>query len=221
MKILSTALLGLSLVAFSNPSQAQTQVVFEGYVGERIGDLNALEQRYEERFRQYRHTDRNAVRSTFRFNKARFFKTEWAGERLIENVEDFTAERLIQALVDYNLRRVDNPIDASQLRFVVERLKTANNNVAIFDGAQTYMLGRMEVLDEAGNISQSFDLSANFVRNPSVERNYQGPDLFYFTTDPSLRVAPLFTQFVRKGLNKLYPDVAFAKAFVATNPVNF
>ena len=99
MKLLSTAVLGLSLVALSNPSSAQTQVVFEGYVGERIDALNALEQRYEERFRKFRHTDRGATRSSFRLNKARFFKTEWAGERLIENVDDFTAEKLIQALV--------------------------------------------------------------------------------------------------------------------------
>jgi len=221
MKLLSTAVLGLSLVALSNPSSAQTQVVFEGYVGERIDALNALEQRYEERFRKFRHTDRGATRSSFRLNKARFFKTEWAGERLIENVDDFTAEKLIQALVDYNLKRVDNPVDTSKLRFVVEELKTSNNNVAIFDGFQSYMTGRLEVFDAQGNISQSHDLSVNFVENPSVQRNYQGPDLFYFTTDPSLRVGPLFTQFVRKGLNKIYPDTEFAKAYVASNPVNF
>ncbi|MGD8327252.1 MAG: hypothetical protein PVF65_10065 [Sphingomonadales bacterium] len=221
MKSLYAFALGLGFVALSSPSYAQTQIIFEGYVGERISALDAQEQRYEKRFRAYRHTDRNPARSTFRLNKARFFETEWAGERLIENIEDFTAEHLLQALVDYNLARVDDPIAPSKLRFVVDQLKTENNAVAIFDGSHSYMTGRMEVLGEGGAVVQSYDISANFVRQPSVERNYKGPDLFYFTTDPELRVGPLFTQFVAKGLNKLYPDIQFAKAYVAVDPVNF
>lgn len=221
MKPLYAFTLGLSLVALSSPSYAQTQIIFEGYVGERIDALNAQEQRYEKRFRAYRHTDRNAARSTYRLNKARFFETEWAGERLIENIEDFTAEHLLQALVDYNLARVDNPIVSSKLRFVVDQLKTENNSVAIFDSSHSYMKGRMDVLGDGGEVLESYDISANYVHQPSVERNYKGPDLFYFTTDPELRVGPLFTQFVAKGLSKLYPETQFAKAYVAVDPINF
>lgn len=212
---------GLAACALSPFAVADTTVVYEDYVAERYDSLNSLETEFEERFRANRHTDLNAARSTFRFNATRFAGTEWAGERLIPDLADYSVTTLIERLVDYNLERVPEAARKGDIRITIRKLFTSNNNIAIFDSHSTYAKGMIEVLDASGNVVESHKVSTNFVERPRITRSYDGPDLIYFTTDAEERVGPILTQFVRKAMEKVYPDTEFAHALIVAEPVDF
>lgn len=74
------------------------QVEFSRALEDRMTSINNLEQRLEERFRDDRHYAQSPREAgTQRFAASRTAGTEWAGERLIGKVSDFTLDKLVKA----------------------------------------------------------------------------------------------------------------------------
>ena len=65
------------------------EVTFSDKLQERMASINSLEQRLEARFRENRHYAKSPRGAgSQRFAKNRTAGTEWAGERLIDDVSD-------------------------------------------------------------------------------------------------------------------------------------
>ena len=167
--------------------------------------LNRIEQTKEERFRHYRIDEAQANRSIYRLNRTRLAGTDWAGERLIDDVEEYTLTNLVVRLVQHNLGRADVE-PAGTVRVTIDRLSLTNPDLAVLSGATNWAKGQFAVVDADGNVRQSVNVSTNFVANPTVESDYDGPAYAFLEFDQTQRVGPLLAQFVEEGLSKLYPD---------------
>ena len=210
----SVAMIGLVLL-FSSGAWAQILPPMEGYSVEvgfsealerRMTSINNVEQRLEERFRRNRH-DAYSPREagTQRFAKNRTEGTEWAGERLIGEVSDFTLQNLVKAMLAYNINRAV-PDFRGQIEIQVDRLQLSNPPIAFLDSFQSYAIGRIEVTDSDGSVLFDDKVTANLVVDTTVDTSYDGPELAFVETDPSKRVGPTLAYFVKRALQQAWPE---------------
>ena len=226
-----TALIAALLMAVgsSGAFAANVEVGFSGKLARNMDRLNSIEREREENFRKF-YDDYQASRTQTarRFDTVKFGNVAWAGETLIPNIDDFTVENFIKALVQENLRRAGFENVDGTIRVQIDRIKVANHSlsflstggdfdpVVIRNGStsagtnkDTYVLGSVQHLDANGNVVKSVKVSANFVYDVTVDNDYQGPGFAFSVTDPSFRVGPALTRFLEKGLNALFGTDAF------------
>lgn len=209
-----TAVLTFLFLVLSGASAAQILPTMDGYnvevrfhqaLEDRMTLINSQEQRLESRFRENRHyagSHRSA--GTQRFAKTRTINTEWAGERLLGGVADFTLENLIKAMVAYNMNRAV-PEFRGKIEVDLVRLKLSNPPTAFLNSFQSYANGRFKVTSSSGDVIFDDDIRANLVIDLTVNRSYTGPDLAFVETDPSKRVGPTLAYFVKLGLERAWP----------------
>lgn len=210
------ALFGLLLFAFGAPGAnaaahiVDVEVSFSGRLTENMSTLNAIEKEREENFRQFYDDYRaSRTRTARRFDTVKFGDVAWAGETLIPNIENFTVENFIAALVNENLRRAGFEDVDGAIRVHVDRLKVANHSLSFLTSNDTYVIGTFEHVGENGQVIKSVKVSANFVYDITVDNDYSGPAFAFSVTDPSHRVGPALTRFVQKGLQNLFDSDAF------------
>ena len=213
----SKALMISLCVLLSGAAGAQILPSMEGYRVEvefseglerRMTAINNTEQRYEKRFRENRH-DAKSPRGagTQRFARNRTAGTEWAGERLIGKISDFTLENLLKALVAYNVNRAV-PDFAGHIEIRIDRLKLSNPSIAFLDSFQSYAKGRVKVTASDGTVLFDEKVNANMVVDPTVDTEYNGSEMAFVETDPSKRVGPTLAYFVERALKKAWPERA-------------
>lgn len=184
------------------------EVTFSNGLERRMGSINNMEQRFEERFRKNRHyakSPRDA--GTQRFAESRTAGTEWAGERLIGEPSEFTLENLVKALVAYNVNRAV-PDFEGRIEIDIAMLKLSNPSVAFLESFQSYAVGHITVTNEDGSVRFDDAVRANLVIDTTVNSAYDGPELAFIEVDPSKRVGPTLAYFVQRALEKAWPDHA-------------
>jgi len=182
------------------------EVNFREGIANILGRVDRVEQVMEERFRKYRHTQRSHRQAgVFRFSKALTHGTRWANETLIPEVENYTVVNLIAALTADNINRAA-PEFEGRIVYEIERFKVENHDVAIMNGTNNYMTGRVVALGADGEVMKAEEVTANLVVDPSVDREYTGPKYAFFQTDPANRVGPTVAYFVEQALEKIWPD---------------
>jgi len=229
-RILSAIFAALVLaLGASGAFAANVEVGFSSKLTRNMASLNSIEREREANFRKFYDDYRASKTETARrFDNVKFGKVAWAGETLIPNIEDFTVEAFIKALVQENLRRAGFDSVDGTLRIQIDRIKVANHSLPFLANSQdfdpvvirngstspgtnrdTYVIGSIEHLDGAGKVVKSVKITANFVYNVTVDNDYQGPGFAFSVTDPSFRVGPALTRFIEKGLDALFGTDAF------------
>jgi len=186
----------------------RVQVEFSDGLERRMTSINNIEQRFEERFRENRY-DAESPRGagTQRFAKNKTAGTEWAGERLIGDVSDFTLENLFKAMVAYNVNRAV-PDFGGHIEIQIDRLKLSNPSIAFLESFDSYARGRVKVTASDGSVRLDDRISANLVTDSTVSSSFDGPELAFVETDPPRRVGPTLAFFVERALTKAWPEHA-------------
>lgn len=215
MRVFAIVTLAMAAAMLALPGQAQIKPPMDGFevtvtyskgLERRMASINAMEQTFEDRFRERRNDSRTFREAgTQRFAKTQTEGTEWAGERLIETVEDFTLDNLIKAMVAYNVNRAA-PDFRGTIEVAIDSLKVSNHNMAFLNSFQSYARGHIKVTDSGGAVLFDDKMTANLVINPTVDRSYDGPDLAFGETEPSTRVGPTLAYFLERALRKVWPD---------------
>ena len=184
----------------------QIETVFSKALTKRMQSIDDLERTFEKRFRKTGTDDSSPLRSAIhRFPKNRTEGTQWAGETLIPDAENYMMSNLITALAADNLNHAV-PDFTGTLRFTIDRLKVSSHPIAFLNASHSYALGKVEWLDLDGNLVKSQDVSANLVVDPSVDLNYDGPKYAFIETDEADRVGPTLAYFVEQALESLWPE---------------
>lgn len=210
------ALFGCLLFAFGASATiaaadiVNVEVSFSGRLTQNMDTLNAIEKQREENFRQF-YDDYRASRTqtSRRFDTVKFGDVEWAGKALIPEIENFTVQNFITALVNENLSRAGFEDVDGTIRVHVERLKVANHSLSFLSSSDTYVIGTFEHVGENGQVVKTVKVSANLVYDVTVDNDYAGPAFAFSVTDPSHRIGPALTRFVQKGLQNLFDSNAF------------
>jgi len=182
------------------------EVAFSDNLGQRMASINSLEQRLEARFRDNRHYAKSPRGAgSQRFAESRTEGTEWAGERLIADVSDFTLDNLVKALVAYNVNRAA-PDFGGRIEIRIDELKLTNPSIAFLRSFQSYAEGRVKVTDADGNVLFDKPVRTNLVIDSTVDTSYDGDQLAFAETDPSQRVGPTLAYFVERALALAWPE---------------
>ena len=182
------------------------EINFSDGIADILGRVDRVEQIMEERFRKYRHTQRSHREAgVFRFSKSLTEGTRWANETLIPEVENYTVTNLMTALTAANINRA-TPDFEGRIVYEIRRFKVENHDVAILNGTNSYMTGRVVALGADGEVIKAEKVTANLVVDPTVDREYTGPKYAFFQTDPANRVGPTLAYFVERALEKIWPD---------------
>lgn len=182
------------------------EINFREGIADILGRVDHVERVMEERFRKYRHTQRSHREAgVFRFSKSLTEGTRWANETLIPEVENYTVTNLITALTADNINRAA-PEFEGRIVYEIDRFKVENHDVAILNGTNSYMTGRVVALGADGEVMKAEKVTANLVVDPTVDREYTGPKYAFFQTDPANRVGPTVAYFVERALEKIWPD---------------
>lgn len=198
------ALLGTPVFA------ADVEVNFSSRIDRNMAAINRIEQTREAYFRQfYDAYQSNRVASVKKFNVSRLENVKWAGQSLIPNIADFTMENLTVALVSESLERAGMADLEGTIRLDIQRLKVSRYSVSALRGNDTFVIGTLAHLDNAGNVLKSVKISTNLVVDRSVDTRYQGPDFAFFTQDSATRVGPVLARFIEKGLESLFEGKKF------------
>ena len=198
------ALLGTPVFA------ADVEVNFSSRIDRNMAAINRIEQTREAYFREfYDAYQSNRVASVKKFNVSRLQNVKWAGQSLIPNIADFTMENLTVALVSESLERAGMADLEGTIRLDIQRLKVSRYSVSALRGNDTFVIGTIAHLDNAGNVLKSVKISTNLVVDRSVDTRYQGPDFAFFTQDSATRVGPALARFIEKGLESLFEGKKF------------
>ena len=198
------ALLGTPVFA------ADVEVNFSSRIDRNMAAINRIEQTREAYFREfYDAYQSNRVASVKKFNVSRLQNVKWAGQSLIPNIADFTMENLTVALVSESLERAGMADLEGTIRLDIQRLKISRYSVSALRGNDTFVIGTIAHLDNAGNVLKSVKISTNLVVDRSVDTRYQGPDFAFFTQDGATRVGPALARFIEKGLESLFEGKKF------------
>ena len=198
------ALLGTPVFA------ADVEVNFSSRIDRNMAAINRIEQTREAYFREfYDAYQSNRVASVKKFNISRLQNVKWAGQSLIPNIADFTMENLTVALVSESLERAGMADLEGTIRLDIQRLKVSRYSVSALRGNDTFVIGTIAHLDNAGNVLKSVKISTNLVVDRSVDTRYQGPDFAFFTQDGATRVGPALARFIEKGLESLFEGKKF------------
>ena len=207
---LSLGFVGFSILA---SAEVEVEVEFSDRVANVLGRIDRIELRREGYFRQYSVDLRSRLRSTQRLNNSMFSNTEWAGELLIPELENYSLENLLRALVVESINRAGIEFDGT-VQIELERIKVKNHSVSLIANGNTYAKGRFTAIDASGQVVRSAEISANLVLDYTTEISYDGPDFAFYTTDPENRIGPTLAFFVKKGLSALFPGNDFPRAVV-------
>ena len=189
---------------------ADVEVNFSSRIDRNMAAINRIEQTREAYFREfYDAYQSNRVASVKKFNISRLENVKWAGQSLIPNIADFTMENLTVALVSESLERAGMADLEGTIRLDIQRLKVSRYSVSALRGNDTFVIGTIAHLDNAGNVLKSVKISTNLVVDRSVDTRYQGPDFAFFTQDGATRVGPALARFIEKGLESLFEGKKF------------
>lgn len=194
----------LSLISLSAMA-AQVTVDFAPGVERYLEGINSLEQEREADFRNNLHSNQGPLNSVFTFNRQRLEGTDWAGQRLISDVADYTVDNLVRRLAEDNLARLGEVAAEGALEIRIERIRIANYSIARISAANTYVEGSVRWLDEQAASHREEQITANLVKYPVLDQAYTGPEYAFAEPDENNRIGPVLSYFVEQSLERLFP----------------
>ncbi|RMF71940.1 MAG: hypothetical protein D6740_05985 [Alphaproteobacteria bacterium] len=181
-------------------------VTFSNKLARRIGAIDRIEQIMEERWRRHRITTASVRASiTDRQHYGERKVSVYGGEKLIPDLDAYTAANIIKAATVYNLRRA-LPDFRGRIAYEIRKLKVARHPVAFLNGSHSYVVGRVRIETNAGKVLLERKIHAQLIADLSPVYHYDGPRLPFIPSDADRRIAPVLTAFVERALKAAFPD---------------
>ncbi|WP_262694607.1 hypothetical protein [Kordiimonas aquimaris] len=187
------------------PASADVEVVFSEQIEGDMDRLNQLEVRREEFFRKYRQEGSRRFRPG-RADQVYFKNVKFAHEKLIPEVDDYSVQALANAMVAYNLSKIESHNPAHTLRVEIDDFNVSNYSLARYSQGPTRMKGTMSIIDANGRVVRSERVVTALLPKFSSVIRYDGEEYAYLRDMMNVRVGPMLASFLEKGMEDLYPD---------------
>jgi hypothetical protein len=221
-KVVSIAILSFAF-GFSSSTIADPDTIelsFSKYLDKRMDRISAIDKRREEVFRKFRRDGgRQAQRPRDALNNSRF-QTEWANERLIPDIDDYSVPTLISEMMKRGVDAANPEGFDGKIVLEIKDLFVANFPLASINSFNSRMKGVVKHYDASGQLIAEHKVWTALVPKFSATRNYKGPDYAYLTTSGATRVGPVAAEFTAKALEKVFPDYD-APDLVFLRPADF
>jgi len=177
-------------------------VKFMGRLQDDMKRINKLELRREKYFRKHRgETRRHGVP---RLAKSRYAKAEFAGERLIPVLEEYSFETLVRRAVVRDIHEMNLDVVPARVAVTLQQMRIADYSIAHYRSHSTVMTGTVEVFDAAGKRSGAVKLTWEMVPLFTTDQGYSGREYVFLRESAYVRVAPLTLGFLEKALEQIY-----------------
>lgn len=189
----------------------KVEITLSDHLEEAKGRINSIEQKFEREFRDTRRTSTGpSVVRAERFNRSRDRDVQWAGERLIGSVGNYTLENLLKALVKDNLKRNDMDLKGQKIRVHLDALNVSGHSVAEISQGRTLARAQFELVDRNGEVIRSVERTA-FLRpiKTKVNNDYDGAEYAFLPEQQGNRVGPILSQLAEAGLEALFEGTDF------------
>ncbi len=196
--------LGAPLGVSASVSARDVDVQFSSRIEEDMKRIDRIELRREKFFRTYRVEGANR-RPVGNLNVNRFRETEFANERLIPDVEDFSFKTLVAAMAEYDLQQVKDRNPDHKLVVEIEDFWVSNYSLNRFNSFTTRMVGTLSLVDASGAVVKTQEVDTVIVPQFTQSWNYTGSEYAYLDQSASVRVSPILATFLKKGIEGLYP----------------
>ena len=163
---------------------------------------------------------RSAQRPRNALNKSRFFNTEWANERLIPDIEQYSVPSLIAEMMKRGIEEANPNGFDGRVVLEVEQLLVARFPLASISSFNTEMEGKVKLFDNEGNLVTEHEVWTSLIPKFTATRNYQGRDYAYLSTAGATRIGPVAGEFTAEALEKIFPDYD-APSLIFLQPADF
>jgi hypothetical protein len=217
---LLTFLLSFGASFLTHAATDNVEVKFSKFLDKRMDRISAIDKNREEVFRQYRIDNATSIqRPRGVLNKGRFFQTEWANERLIPDIEQYSVPALITEMMKRGIEGANPDGFDGRIVLEVDKLSVGNFPLATISNFNTRMKGKVKLFDSAGELVTEHKIWTALVPKLTAERNYQGPDYAYIASAGETRIGPIAAEFSAKALEKVFPGYdAPDPIFLQTDP---
>lgn len=192
-------------VMLSAPAAADVEVIFSERIMGDMAALNQLELRREEFFREYRQEGARRFRPQ-RVDQVFLTGVDFAHEKLIPELEEYSVQALADAMAQYNLAQIKEHNPNHTLRIEIEDFNISNYSLARYAQGPTRMKGTMSIIDEAGNVVRSEKVRTAMLPKFTSVRRYDGKEYAYMRETMDVRMGPMLASFMEKGMEDLYPE---------------
>ena len=199
--------LALLLLIGTVPAGAADVVVdvsFSDEINDNMQAINSVEKRREKFFRRNYGEVRNSGFS--KIGRSRYKYAEFAGERLIPNLDEFTFENIIRRTVQRDIAVMDIVNKPARITVKLTRVRVSNYSLARLSSFSSVMAGTVKSFDASGVETGSAELTWEFLPRYTHDVRYKGSEYVYLDESIGVRVAPLTTGFIESALEQLYPD---------------
>ena len=199
--------LALLLMAGAVPANAAEVVVdvsFSDEINDNMSAINSLEKRREKFFRR----NYGEIRSSgfSKLGRSRYKYAEFAGERLIPNLDEFTFENIIRRTVQRDIAVMDIANKPARISVKLTRVKISNYSLSRLNSFSSVMSGTVKSFDASGAETGSTKLTWEFLPRYTQDVRYKGSEYVYLDESIGVRIAPLTTGFIESALERLYPE---------------
>jgi hypothetical protein len=204
--ILASFLL-LSVSSAASVKTSELEINFSEYLDKRMERISAIDRGREKVFRKYRRDgSRRSLRPRDVLNKSRFFQTEWANERLIPDLAEYSVPSLLTEMMKRGIEGANPDGFDGRVVLEVDKMYVSRFPLAAINSFNTRMEGKVKLFDNQGDLVAEYDLWTGLVPKFTASRNYKGPDYAYLSTSGATRVGPIAAEFVAEALEKVFPN---------------
>lgn len=189
-----------------NGSDVADLVVDVSFTGRLVGDvarIDKIEQRREKYFRKHRGETRR--HRAPKLARARYAKAEFAGERLVPELENYSFEAIVRSAVkrDVAVMELDNV--PSRIAVTLQQMRIADYSLARYRSHNTVMVGTVEAFNAAGKRTGAVKLTWEMIPLHTTDTGYSGREYAFLQESAYVRIAPLTVGFLEKALEQIYP----------------
>ncbi len=195
----------LGLSAPASASAMDVEVKLSPRIENNLKSIDRIELRRESFFREYRVEGANR-RPVGNLNVNRFAETEFANERLIPEIDNFSFANLAEAMAAHSLSTVEAHDPDHKLVVEIDNFWVSNYSLNKFATFNTRMVGTVSLVDASGQTVASEKVDTPIVPQFTQAWNYQGSEYAYLIDSANVRVSPVMATFLEKGIERLYPD---------------
>jgi len=199
----ASSLVVLLLSVASKASSITVDVQFSDRIAGDMVIINRIEQKREKYFRKHRGERRS--RGFPKLARARYANAEFAGERLVPDLADFTFETIVRRTVQHSLAEMAPDDMPARISVDLESMRISNYSLARYKSHASIMVGIVSSFDEAGKKTGAVKLTWEMIPRYSPSRAYSGREYAFLLESAHVRIAPLTMGFLEKALEHLYP----------------
>jgi hypothetical protein len=198
--------LAFSTASIASVEVGRLEINFSTFLDKRMDRISAIDKRREEAFHKYRR-DGARISQLPRdlLNNGRFPQTQWANERLIPDLEQYSIPSLIAEMMKRGIEGANPDGFDGRVVLDVDKMHVARFPLAAIGSFNTRMEGKVKIYDSEGNLVTEKKVRTTLVPKFKASRNYRGSDYAYLSTAGTSRIGPIAAEFTAEALEKAFP----------------